>query len=293
MKLPFGRHLDLGLDLGLGLHMRIGGPWPFITFRSYTLGGRRIIWRSRQHRKGLERDARALEGTPVPFWQTRSYNWSTGAFFAVGAFLFMLGSALSLLPDAPALSQGINLTFFAGSIPFTIAGYLQLFQAANATRFEIAPSATPRPHRIALVGWHPGSAGWLSTFTQFLGTLAFNVNTLDAMIAPSAWEAQDLAVWLPDMVGSLLFLASGYLAFIETTGGYWGWKPRVLAWQIVFVNLVGCIAFMTAAMLAYVPPGPEAWWIPVAANIHLFIGAFGFFAGALLMMRESRLAEPG
>jgi hypothetical protein len=53
-----------------------------------------------------------------------------------------------VLSLAPALEQAwslettqVNAIFFMGSIPFTIAAYLQLFQAASAGEFQ--PGATP------------------------------------------------------------------------------------------------------------------------------------------------------
>lgn len=271
-------------------HMQLAGPWPFITFRSYMLAGRRIIWHARQHRKGLNRQARALEAEPVPAWQSQTYNWLIGLIFAIGSALFMLGAALSLVPpggNVPS-AQIINGIFFAGSIPFTVAAYMQHFQAANAGGFTLAPGHAAG-RRIALIGWHPHSPGWISTFTQFIGTLAFNVNTFDCLRAPQGWLAQNVEIWTPDMVGSVLFLVSGYLAFIETGRGYWSWRPKSLDWQLVFANLLGCVAFMIAAVLAYTPRGPEAAWIPAMANLQLFLGAFGFLIGSVLAMRESRI----
>ncbi|MCS0504609.1 hypothetical protein [Ancylobacter mangrovi] len=276
-----------------GTPMATAGAWPFVTLRRYHLPGRRVVWRDRQHRKGLAREARALEALPVAFWQTQIYNFYVGLIFAVGSFLFMLGSALSLIPgNAGVPLHIVNAIFFAGSVPFTTAAYMQHLQAANASAFAPDPAAHLPRERPSLIGWHPRSPGWLSTFTQFIGTLAFNVNTYDGLHAPARWYMQDLALWLPDMVGSVLFLVSAYLAFIETSHGYWSWKPRELAWQIVFVNLAGCVAFMVAAVFAYVPRGAEPAWIGAASNANLFAGALCFFIGAALSMRESRLAAP-
>jgi hypothetical protein len=39
----------------------------------------------------------------------------------------------------------------------------------------------------------------------------FNVNTFDAMLPGLDWLQQDLAIWVPDFNGSVLFLVSGYL----------------------------------------------------------------------------------
>ncbi len=253
--------------------------------------GRPVVWRARQHCKGVGATTQATDAAGLPVWRRPAYDWITGACFAVGSLLFMLGSLFSLMPGdlAPSV-HATNIVFFLGSIPFTIAGYLQLFQAANAPDF-IAARETARPGgAIALFGWKPRDLGWLSSFTQFVGTLAFNVSTFDGIVVSSGVRMQDIAVWAPDMVGSVMFLVSGYLAFIESSHGYWSWRPRDLAWQIVFVNLLGCIFFMTAGILAYVPGGPEAAWIPDLANGHLLLGALGFFVGAVLSMRESRLA---
>lgn len=269
------------------------GAWPFVTLHRYVHRGRPVLWRARQHRKGLLRGERGLEHTRAPFWQRAGYNRATGLLFAVGAFLFMLGSVLTLFQGGPGgfSVREIGITFFLGSIPFTIAGYLQHFQAANATGFTTAPQN--RPQRIALIGWHPRSPGWLSTFTQFIGTVAFNFNTFDGIAPARGWVMQDVTIWMPGFVGSVLFLVSGFLAYIEAGHAYWSWRPKDLDWQIVFVNLLGCIFFMVAGVLAYVPAGPEPGWIPLLANANLWLGALGFFVGAVLLVRESRLADAG
>lgn len=272
-----------------GISIRIEGPWPFITRRSYRLAGHKFTWLSRRHRKGLDFKERALNAATPPFWQSAEYNWSVGAIFAIGSFLFMIGSVMSLMPEGPwqPPNAWTNGVFFLGSIPFTMAGYLQHFQSANAADFTPSPGSA-EPRKISWIGWKPGSVGWLSTFTQFVGTIAFNFNTFDAMVAPDTWNAQDELVWLPDMLGSILFLVSGYLAYIEAGHRYWSWRPHDLAWRIAFINLVGCVAFMTAAILSYTPRISEASWITTASTAHLLAGASCFFAGALLSMRESR-----
>ncbi len=205
--------------------------------------------------------------------------------FAVGSLHFIFASLLSITPG-PITTLELALVFFAGSIFFTIAGFMQNLQAANAGQMggEL-PDTSVRPR---LIGWKPSDIGWLSTITQFVGTVMFNFNTLDAIDPPSKWYLAELTIWLPGLIGSVLFLISGYLAFMETSHGYWSWKPADLDWQIVTSNLLGCILFMGASIFAYVPRGPEPGWIVVSANLLLCLGASGFLLGALLMMKESR-----
>lgn len=262
------------------------GPWPFITRRSFILHGQRVTLKSRQHRKGLVHLSRH---DYVPLWRQPAYNWWTGLVFSCGAVLFMLGAVLSLVPN-PLANWQIGIVFFMGSIPFTTAAYLQLFQAANLPA-DATPSQQAPPQKLRLIGWQPASLGWCSAITQFIGTLAFNVNTFDAIHPLPLWYDQDLTIWLPGIIGSVLFLISGYLAFMETSHGYWSFHPGALDWGITFSNLIGCVFFLTAGILAFVPRGPAPGWIADLANVHLFLGGTGFLVGALLMMRESHRIE--
>ncbi|MGE4372081.1 MAG: hypothetical protein AB7E29_04120 [Xanthobacter sp.] len=274
------------------------GPWPFINFRNYFIGRHHIVLRARWHRKGLIRgllEAGLVPRGDVPFWQTQFYNWCVGALFAFGSLLFILGSALSLVPAGPQTpsSFSINVMYFMGSIPFTMAGYLQHLQSANLTHDTPDPGAVPVRRRLYLISWHPRNAGWVSTFTQFLGTLAFNISTWNGVMAPLGWVAQDLQIWLPDLIGSILFLMSGYLAFLETSGRYWSWEPEELDWQIVSINLMGCVAFMISAVLAYVPDGGQSWGVVAWEDITLLVGAMCFCIGGVLTSYESEAAAPG
>jgi hypothetical protein len=273
------------------------GPWPFVTRKTWRLADHRlVVWHSRLHRKHL---SRLTPGKPGAFasalvrglWMPQQLNWWIGVVFALGSSLFTLGSVLSL---APGLAQAwgfdnraINLTFFAGSIPFTTAAYLQLYQAANAGKFS--PHGSAVQQQVVLFGWRPHDIGWLSCALQFPGTLLFNINTFDAVLPGLDWLQQDLAIWVPDVAGSILFLASGYLAFAETGHAHFAWRPQSLSWWVTFANLLGCVAFMISAVFAFVPrqaPGFDAAGLAVLFTL---IGATGFFAGSLLMLPETAL----
>jgi len=271
------------------------GPLEYKTRRVYqNPDGTSRLWLARHHRKRLnpseeEEFREILTRLRSCLWMPQKLNWWIGSIFTIGASLFMLGSLLALIPPLRqwlGLEQHqVNPVFFAGSIPFTIAAYLQLFQAANAGDFT--EHGRERPEHVILFGWRPHDIGWQSCVFQFIGTLLFNFNTFDAMIPGLDWFQQDLAIWIPNFVGSILFLVSGYQAFVETIHAFWAWRPRSLAWWITAWNLFGCLGFMISAFLAFTPPAPLAFHAATLAVLFTLLGAFGFFVGSLLMLPEA------
>ena len=275
------------------------GPWPFITRRVYQKPDHsRTVWLSRHHRKGLLlQAAREAEGLAATLWSClwmpRQLNWWIGVVFALGSLLFALASVLSLAPALARVSSldstEINAIFFAGSIPFTIAAYLQLYQAANAGDFT--SDGTRSARHLMLFGWRPHDIGWLSSALQFIGTILFNFNTFDAMIPSLNWFQQDLVIWAPNIIGSVLFLLSGYLAFIETCHAHWAWNPKSISWWVVFANLLGCVGFIISAIFAIVLPGPANMEAITLSVVFTLFGAIGFLIGSLLMLPEA-ISQP-
>lgn len=268
------------------------GPWPFTTQRVYQkLDRSLLVWRSRDHRKHLQA-AGSQPSISIGallrrcLWMPRQLNWWIGVIFAVGSFLFMLGSLFSLIPALARIgslnANAINAIFFIGSIPFTTAAYLQLFQAANAVKRPSRKASRP-----IVCGWFPHEIGWLSCALQFPGTLLFNVDTFDAMLPGLSWLQQDLDIWTPDFIGSVLFLTSGYLAFIETCHAHWAWKPADLSWWVTFINLLGCVGFMISAIFAFIPPKSSDLDLVNLSILFTLLGAAGFLIGSLLMLPET------
>lgn len=250
-----------------------------------------VIRESRAHRKHLHRVAMPLiHRVRHGAWDPDNLNWWIGILFALGSALFIIGSRLILTPALGGenwLLQAANANpvFLAGSVPFTLAAYLQLYQSANRD------PATPHEHvligRRRLFGWRPRDIGWLSCALQFPGTLMFNVNTFDALQSGFDWLQKDLAVWVPDIVGSVLFLGSGYLAFAEVEQGHWPRALKDYSWWATAWNLFGCIAFMISAVLAFVPPTMPSNVLTIVSVAFTLLGAVGFLIGSLLLLAEA------
>jgi len=209
---------------------------------------------------------------------------------ALIAVLFMIGSACFALGTVPAYISAVGgvadaITYFVGSIFFTSASFCQLLQAQSPDM--VANPAHENGWRGMLVvrAWLPHDTGWLAAGTQFPGTLAFNISTLFAVSTElTAHQAHQL-VWVPDFVGSILFLVSSWFAILAV-GPVLEIESRLITWQVAWLNMIGSIFFMMSAIGSYVLPASsreiDARW----ATLGTALGALCFFAGAALMFPE-------
>jgi hypothetical protein len=198
--------------------------------------------------------------------------------FAIGSTCFLLGPFPGYLdlvgPEADAL------TFFVGSVFFTVGGALQTWLAVPGRRQRGA-----------------GRAAWWAAGVQFLGTLWFNVTTFRALHTALTSPRYDALVWRPDALGSVCFLVSGVIAYRVSVRR--GWLPvrGTSGWWQPGVNLLGCIFFGVAAVAGYVVPGSGSMLALAAANWTTCAGAACFLVCAVASLRTARRpaerARPG
>ena len=251
------------------------GFGPFVTFVVRRRPDGVIArWESRAHRKHLS------EATPrgSTWWAPHDRDWWMGVLFAVGSFLFALGTvpgyvnAVGGRPDA--------MTFFIGSLFFTAAGFLQYREAVDA-----APRRPGTTRRKVFV-FQPGRIDWLATAVQSVGTVEFNVSTFVAIWATVGSAQARHHVWRPDVFGSACFLVASALAWFEVCHGWSAWRPKSLAWWITGVNLAGSLAFGFSAVASYVIPGTTQMLSVPVTNLGTFVGAVCFLIGAVLLLFE-------
>jgi hypothetical protein len=198
------------------------------------------------------------------------------------ALFFAVGSACFLVGPFPGYAQLVGesadaVTFFVGSILFTLGGALQSGLAWRERRFA-----------------HGGRAAWWSAVVQSAGTLFFNVTTYQAMQVALTSTEYDRLVWRPDWRGSICFLVSGAIAYaasprrgghglLPARGGDGWWQPAV--------NLLGCIFFGVSAVAGYVVPSTGSVLDLAAANWNTSLGAACFLACALDTLRTGKASK--
>jgi hypothetical protein len=198
------------------------------------------------------------------------------------ALCFGFGSTCFLIGPFPGYANLVGdtadaVTFFVGSILFTIGGALQ------------SSLAWPERHQSAA-----GRAAWWAAVIQSAGTLFFNVTTFQAMHTAVTSSEYDKLVWRPDWRGSICFLVSGAIAYrasprhgwLPARGGAGWWQPAV--------NLVGCICFGISAVAGYVVPSKGSVIDLAASNWNTAFGAACFLACAVdTLLTDEASKMPG
>ncbi|MGZ4371889.1 MAG: hypothetical protein ACXVRQ_06810 [Gaiellaceae bacterium] len=198
------------------------------------------------------------------------------------ALFFALGSACFLVGPFPGYVQLVGdsadaITFFAGSILFTLGGGLQ-------SRLAWIQRRSPG-----------GSAAWWSAIVQSAGTLFFNVTTYQAMHVALTSPEYNRLVWRPDWRGSTCFLVSGAIAYrASPRRGSHGWLPERggQGWWQPAVNLLGGIFFGISAIAGHVVPSTGSMLDQAAANWNTALGAACFLACALDTLWSDRANRP-
>ena len=274
------------------MHGRIEyGPGPFITWVATAAGGAHRIQTSRRLRKRLAPLAEAaaphaaearLRHDWLRLWAPERLGWWIAVLFMVGSALFAIGGLRAGWPHFTGLAwietATINPIFFLGSIFFTAAAYLQFYEAING-------DISDDDGRRRFFAWRPRNLGYLSALVQLIGTVLFNRDTGDALLAGLGWLEQDLWIWKPDIIGCVCFLVASQLAITEYAHGWFAFRPGQLAWWIVALNMLGSILFMVSGLASFVDPAGDMV-APVMSDAGTFGGAVCFLLGAYLLIPE-------
>jgi hypothetical protein len=157
----------------------------------------------------------------------------------------------------------VGVTFVAGSLFFTGAAIGQLRQTPAGAGSRLLRQAGA---------------------VQVVGTLLFNLNTVDATLESLSTERTNRLVWAPDMIGSGCFLVASWLAWVVVCQGRWCVRRDDAEWWVAALNGVGSVFFMLSALASFTlrTTGDEV--NTTVVNSGTFLGALCFLAGAYLLL---------
>ncbi|MFF4583278.1 hypothetical protein ACFY15_33640 [Streptomyces sp. NPDC001373] len=272
---------------------RAEGAGPFTTRLTWHRPeGGTVVWESRvARRRGVlsvrgPGDALTLSQTAdaEALGRLRRLNALASGAFVIGGALFALGAAVAQFGSGDPLESAV--VYFTGGLFFNTGGYTSLLQVLNAPRHS--PGGDP----LVTTGWRwwgyePMRVAWLSAFLLFAGTLVFGVNLLNSFLQGLSIQQTNRLIWTPDVVGCVLFLASGHMAFVEICHRA---RPclrsRSLGWWVVAVNQLGSALFMVSALAAYTRPATGSLVNTDIANWGTLCGALCFSIGGVLQAFE-------
>ncbi|MFJ8011313.1 hypothetical protein [Streptomyces sp. NPDC096339] len=273
---------------------RAEGAGPFTTRLTWQRPeGETVVWESRLARRrgalavrgpGGTAGTRSSTADAEALGRLRRLNAIASGAFVIGGALFTLGAAIAQFGSGDALVSAS--VYFAGGLFFNIGGYTSLLQVLNAPRHSEGggPLVTPG---WRWWGYEPMRLDWLSTFVLFVGTLVFGVNLLDSFRQGLSAQETNRLIWTPDVVGCVLFLISGHLAFAEICHRARPcFRSRSLGWWVVAVNQFGSVLFMVSALAAFTRPATGSLVNADIANWGTMAGALCFSVGGVLQAFE-------
>lgn len=202
--------------------------------------------------------------TRVTRLRRESWGFAVGSvFFAVGVIPWY-ADAVGAVWDAA--------TFFAGSVFFTLAGFIQL-----------ALSGRRPPRRSSS---RADFADWWSAAIQFVGTLLFNLSTGAVLVGAIQSSSTPSTGWRPDAWGSAAFLLSSAVALVAASRRHELWDPDARTAHGTWLNMAGSVAFGISAAGAYVLPATGDVYDLRWLNLGTFVGAVCFFLAAVLARRS-------
>lgn len=235
-----------------------------------------------------ERDSGLCSDRVSTWWAPGTLIWWIAACFSIGSTCFTVGAASFYSKAVGNVIDGV--TFFAGSIFFTTASFLQYLRTAN--RHFARRGAKRKKRHFRILTWEPARIDWWSAVVQFAGTLAFNVSTFGAMYTSIMTSHEvDHQVWRPDMYGCTCFLVASLLALAAVRRLKRQGRHRSLSMWIAYINLIGSVAFACSGVASYVVPTTGEYINITLVNLGTFIGGICFLIGAILLLPDSKQTE--
>ena len=195
-----------------------------------------------------------------------------GLSFAVGSLCFIV-APLSLYGHAVG-GPADAITYFVGSVPFTLGGALQTWLSLGERRGSIEQRAL-----------------WWAAVIQFLGTVYFNLTTLRGIDLGPQNHHYDRLVWRPDAIGSACFLVSGVVLYLASPRENWRPRRSGPGWWEPGLNLLGCVFFAIAAIAAFAQPRTGSLLGPRIDGWTTSLGAVCFFACAAATLASGRTVK--
>lgn len=119
---------------------------------------------------------------------------------------------------------------------------------------------------------------------QLVGTVLFNLSTIDGLFDTFSVEETNRLVWAPDAFGSIAFLVASHLAWSAICRLLWCVHSDDPDWWVALANYVGSVFFFAAAIASFMRPTTGETLDITIVNLGTFLGAICFIIGSYLLL---------
>ena len=206
----------------------------------------------------------------------------------------MLGAVMPVMRFVPG--PMITVTFFIGSSLYLVGAIAQIVgevirsrrvrrlaegEEAHTVEGERAHTAEgERAHTAEGEKVHRAGVALTGGVVQGIGAILFQTNLTAAFARDLSIVQQEVLLWVPDLLGSVLFLVSSSI-FFRLARPIQGREEEGRDRSLALLNMAGSAFFILSALGAYVSPltGAEAY--PFVANLGTLIGAAFFLVSSI------------
>ncbi|GJQ09339.1 hypothetical protein GpartN1_g1130.t1 [Galdieria partita] len=288
----------------------IRGARHFVTEIEYEIDNKKYTWNSRAHRKQLYM-------RHVGYFKDYKFQWKywlrklkkisvwVGILFTIGSAIFVTSTALeysmAIYQSYVLFQIFIGWPFFGGAMFYLVGAYANFLEVINAPdvhpiegdieSLRRAAERYRRRHKYKWFGWYPYRIDYLASLIQLIGAALYSINCFvgngNTAFTLNFWETEFL-YWLPDTLGSICFVVSEYMFYVEYSHGWWCWNPKDVSFWAVFLNVWGAVGFLLDGGFgfgSYAFPA-DSVYAYIATDLSLLIGCICFLIGSFLLIVE-------
>lgn len=223
-----------------------------------------------------------------PSWETwqmrRTLAYWISIMYLEGSVLFTIGAAFSMCDLSKRSTEDelalVATPYLVGGIAFSIGAYsgvLTVVNVPNKDSQKMDWFIYSRAHwneLLKYLSWEP-LVGYVS---YVIGAFFFNINTAMGYVEDLTPQQEKLYVWLPGILGSMLFTFGGYLECHHNNA--WRFKYNDIVHWLSWCNFLGGILFLLAATCGIAAVEDSKWWV----DFPYLLGSIFFMFGALLAL---------
>lgn len=172
----------------------------------------------------------------------------------------------------------VNTPYFMGSVAFTCGAYCGVLEVINLPNEPFTWFLTSR-RQLRRVRGMVDLRSMGACYANFVGSIAFNIDTLASYFDLSPWTGLVLT-WGMAALGGLGFTVGGiFECQLNKVTNFEVCKPK---WWLCFGNLWGGIFFLIPGVAGLFSPSEELYvWI---VDFLYLLGSFSFFFASIIML---------